>query len=439
MSETGTAARRWEDGSRSLGDALRGHTNSLGLIRLVLAALVIFDHGVPLGGYGVDHVLQLTRQQASLGSLAVAGFFAISGYLIAKSGMNADVLQFLWRRVLRIFPAYWAVLIFTAVVVGPIAWVLEGNSFGTYFSLASDGPVGYFLANWRLRIGAYGIYDIFQHTTPYGHLSGAPVFNGSIWTLIYEFTCYLLIAVLVAFGVLLRARILVPVLTGALFAVQLASFVNPEALGAVFPFFADSHMINLMLTFLFGSCLAVYSRSVPFDDRLGILSLLVLLVSLRTGGFAIVGLPAGAYLVLYLGARIGGRARLVGAKNDYSYGVYVWGFLVEQCLAFAGVWRWGYAAFTIIALAISLGFAWLSWHGVEKHAMALKDWGPGRGWHHWYDRVRSLRAPRRDPAALAAAGPEAAPTAAEPVTESVGEPAAEPVPAERTAPGDVRA
>src|SRR5690554_1974512 len=89
----------------TLGSALQGRSNSLGVIRLVLALLVIVDHAFPLGGFGLDPVWELTRGQASLGLLAVGGFFAISGYLIAKSGLSGDVVQFLWRRFLRIFPA----------------------------------------------------------------------------------------------------------------------------------------------------------------------------------------------------------------------------------------------------------------------------------------------------------------------------------------------
>jgi hypothetical protein len=29
--------------------------------------------------------------------------------------------------------------------------------------------------------------------------------------------------------------------------------------------------------------------------------------------------------------------------------------------------------------------AWLSWHVIEKRAMSLKDWGPGRGLRYWWD------------------------------------------------------
>lgn len=398
MSTTDSALR---PAFRSIGEAMGGHRNALGFIRLVLAAAVIFDHAFPLGGFGTDPFWALSRQQASLGSIAVAGFFVISGYLIAKSGMSADVLQFLWRRVLRIFPAYWAVLLFTALVVAPVVWLTMGRPLDQYFGFGPNSPVYYFTANWTLKIGTYGIYDIFARTTPYGLSVHGSVFNGSIWTLYYEFACYLLIAILVAFGVMIRARVVVPIMTAAVFAIQLAFWVDSSAVARVIPFFGDQYMLNLMFTFLLGSCIAVYSKSIPFDDRLGVLAGIVMLLSLRWGGFAVLGLPTGAYFVLYLGARLGGPLRRVGQKNDYSYGVYVYGFLVEQVLAYMGVYRWGYVPYALIALVVTLGFAWLSWHGVEKHAMALKDLGPGRGWRHWRDRLRGALAARRARPAVA--------------------------------------
>lgn len=397
--------RLWGIMPGSLGEALRGHSNSLGLLRLVLASLVIFDHAFPLGGFGSDPFWTLTHQQASLGSIAVAGFFAISGYLIAKSGLSADALQFMWRRILRIFPAYWGVLAFAAFVVGPIIWVLDGHDLPAYFSFGPNGPFHYIAANWTLTIGTYGIHDIFADTTPYGLEVGSSVFNGSIWTLIYEWTCYLLIAVAVAFGVLLKARIVVPLFTLLLFILQIVMLINPGVVASIFPFFGDQYRLNLTMTFMFGSVLAVYSKQVPYSDGLGILSGIVMLLTLRYGGFTLLGLPAGAYFVMYLGARLGGPLRKVGAKNDYSYGVYVYGFLVQQILAYFGVHTWGYLPYVLLALVVSFGFAWLSWHGIEKHAMALKDWGPGRGWRHWYAAAQgavTARRERRSPSAITA-------------------------------------
>lgn len=377
-----------EDNGPSISAALKGHRNSLGLLRMILASLVIVDHAFPLGGYGIDPFWNVTNGQASLGSIAVLGFFAISGYLIAKSGMSADVVQFVWRRALRIFPAFWLVLLVAAFLVGPVIWMLEGRPFFDYFTLAHNGPVAYIVKNAGLQIGTYGIYDLFATTTPYGHEVGASVFNGSLWTLIYEWQCYMIVAVLVLFGVMIRARIIVPLMAGLLGIVAIAAQLGSDEVQDFIPLLADPQLLGLTFTFLVGSTIAIYSKKVPFDDRLGILAGIVLVLSFRLGGFGTVGVVAGSYFVLYLAARLPKQVQWIGAKNDYSYGIYVYGFLVQQVLAYFGVYRLGYVPFVLIALIITAGCAWVSWHLVEKRALALKDWGPGRGWRYWYDRAR---------------------------------------------------
>jgi peptidoglycan/LPS O-acetylase OafA/YrhL len=376
----------------SLGQALNGSNNSLGLLRFVLASVVIFHHTYPLGGYYPDPFATLTRGQSSLGSLAVAGFFGISGYLIAKSGMGSDVVQFMWRRTLRVFPAYWVVLLVTAFVAGPLVWLGLGREFADYFTTGPGGPFHYFTANWTLTIGTYGIHDLLAETTPYGREINGSVFNGAIWTLYYEWFCYLIIAVLVTFGVLKKARIIVPVLAGFFLLMQVLAMATPGAVGAVIPALADPYKVSLGLTFLVGSTLAVYSKQIPFDNKLGVFSALVLLLSLRYGGFATVGTVAGVYFVMYLGARLPRQLHWIGAKNDYSYGIYIYGFLVQQLTAHLGWYSLGFFPYAFIALALTFCLAFLSWHLVEKRAMALKNWGPGRGWHYWYDRVRGRRA-----------------------------------------------
>jgi peptidoglycan/LPS O-acetylase OafA/YrhL len=376
------------DVARTIGDALAGHGNSLGFIRLVLASVVIFDHAFPLGGFGADPLYRITDGQQSLGSLAVDGFFAISGYLIAKSALSADILQFMWRRFLRIFPAYWAVLILTAFVVIPVVWVAQGESLANYFHFASNGPARFVYGNFTLNIHTYGIWNVFTSTTPYGLEIHASAVNGSIWTLIYEWNCYLLIGALLVFGVLKNAKIVVPILTGVLFIVQVVLIIDPTQIPSFIPWLSDQYSIMLTLTFLLGSCIALYSRKIPYSTGLGILSALIFLFTLHYGGFQTVGVPAGVYLTLYLGARLPKVLHRVGQKNDYSYGVYIWGFLVEQVLARVGLYKLGYVPFAVGALIISLGMAWLSWHVIEKRAMSLKDWGPGRGLRYWWDRIR---------------------------------------------------
>lgn len=384
----------------SIGEALNGHNNALGLIRLVLASLVIVDHAFPLGGFGKDPFWSATQDQASLGSLAVAGFFAISGYLITKSGMSGDVVQFMWKRTLRIFPAYWALLVFTAFVVAPILWVSAGSSLESFFSGQGNGvgvsPYYFVTGNWTLNIGTYGIYDLLLETTPYGREIQGSALNGSIWTLIYEWQCYLLIGVVVLFGVMTRAKLIVPILTFSYLFAQLALTFGWQPVTGVLPsYLSDPYTSSLGFTFLMGSLIAVYSRQIQFDFKMGLFSLAVLLITLRFGGFNTIGVIAGAYFILFLAAWLPKRLHWIGRKNDYSYGIYIYGFLAQQVLAYMLVYKLGFWPFVLISWIVTFVMAWLSWHFIEKRAMSLKDWGPGRGVRYLFAWTKLDRAVNR--------------------------------------------
>jgi peptidoglycan/LPS O-acetylase OafA/YrhL len=371
---------------RSLSDALGGHRNSFGLLRLVLAASVILSHAFPLGGWGEDPTLNITKGQESIGGFAVIGFFAISGYLIAKSGAATDVVQFLWRRVLRIFPAFWAVLLVGACIVGPVIWSLEGNSFRGYISLSPGGPFRYVVSNWDLVMRQWGIFDIFANSTPYGHIVKMSVFNGSLWTLTYEWGCYLIIAALVLFGLMKRARFLILILTLFYYIAEAANLAVPGSSHLLSPLLADQYRVSLPLIFMIGACLAMYSKEIPFDNRLGIFSGVVVVFTLANGGWVLLGYPALAYFLMWAAASLPQRLQWIGAKNDYSYGMYVYGFLVLQVTAYFGWFKWGYLPWVLATLVITAGCAWLSWHVVEKRALALRDWGPGRGVRYWWQK-----------------------------------------------------
>lgn len=376
------------DPARTISSALRGHDNALGLIRLVLALAVLVSHTWPLGGFGHDPGSGISRGQTTLGGLSVAGFFAISGYLITKSGMSADVMQFLWRRVLRIFPAFLLMLLLAALVLGPVIWTLDGHAFADYFARSGASPWHYIGSNWTLHVGTWGILDIFQQSTPYGRATGTSVINGSTWTLEYEWMCYLLVAILLAAGVLAKARPIVVAVAAVVFAGQIVQHVSPGAMGAVLPPLADPQFLSLAYPFVVGAVFAVYSRSVPLTPRFGIAAGIVLVWTLLNGGYAIVGVPAGVYFVLWAGSAIPGRLRTIGQKNDISYGVYLFAFPVQQTLAYAGLYKLGPVPMILGAAAVVLAVSWLSWRFVEKPAMSLKGWGPGRGFAYWVQRFR---------------------------------------------------
>lgn len=381
--------------AKPLSELLSGrHANALNAVRLLLAAAVIFSHAFPLGGWGADRFFGVFKEQENLGGVAVIGFFAISGYLITKSAANKDVLQYMWARVLRIFPAFWLVLLVAAVIVGPLIWLIEGRPVSDYLLRGQGTAVGYLLGNWDLTIRQWGIFDIFIGN-PYGVEVGGSVFNGSLWTLAYEWGAYLVIAVLVLFGAMKYARVLVPALLGLALLAQVLRLSGSAGFPALYPLLADGLMVNLLTAFLWGALFAVLANRIIIDDRLGLLAFVITSYTLLFGGFGVVGFPAFAYFLFWVSVRVPDWVKRIGAKNDYSYGIYLYGWLVQQVLAYFGwnhfEWSWaGYAFYTITTLIITTVLAMVSWHVLEKPALSLKDRGPGRGLRYWGERVAAL-------------------------------------------------
>lgn len=84
--------------------------------------------------------------------------------------------------------------------------------------------------------------------------------------------------------------------------------------------------------------------------------------------------PALVYPVLWIGAHL--PLQRVGAKNDYSYGFYIYGYPVQRLLAMWGVWRAGYFIYLAACVACTAPLAIVSWWALEKHALRLKDLDP---------------------------------------------------------------
>jgi peptidoglycan/LPS O-acetylase OafA/YrhL len=74
--------------------------------------------------------------------------------------------------------------------------------------------------------------------------------------------------------------------------------------------------------------------------------------------------------VLALGSRPGFLPKLPEKMGDWSYGLYLYGFPVQQVLAMFGLANAGIAVFAVVSTAIGLAFAGLSWFWVEKPALA---------------------------------------------------------------------
>ncbi|UQX88186.1 acyltransferase [Jatrophihabitans telluris] len=365
------ADQRWVT-SRVLSDVFSGRSNSLGFLRWVFATLVVVDHSFPIGGFngGVDPTWKWSRSQDSLGGIAVGGFFVVSGFLVTRSWFTSrGTLRFLWRRFLRIFPGFWVCLIVTAFLLAPIAWRHERGGLTGVYSVGQDSVWHYISANFWLTMHQYNIAGLFTHT-PYGRTGYPAAWDGSLWTLIYEFKCYLFLAVLGLVG-LLRYRRVVLGLTAASYALMLSWLIDPAWASKLLPMLSDVYVARFLFLFLLGSTIAFYADSLLIDDRIGILAVLLGLYSLHHGGWLLIGYPCLAYAIVWLAIRL----PLQGFERigDLSYGTYIYAFPLQMLLAEYGLQRHGPAIFVLASIALAGVAALLSWHLVEKHALRLKN------------------------------------------------------------------
>jgi len=349
---------------------LRRGANSLNFLRLVLASLVIVSHSITLGGFGNQQFLG----NQTLGSLAVDGFFGISGYLICASavrhtGQHGRLIglgRYLWDRILRIYPAFWVCLLVTALIFGPIGWLADHQSLGGYWS-HPDGPLHYVTVNFTLVMHQYPISG-----TP-AHVPNSGGWDFSLWTLEWEFLCYLGIGLLAILGLLLRRRV---VLMLAVFAWLLEFLMYLHVRVVPQPLWT---MLRFAPIFMVGALLYLYRDRVPDSGYLALGLTALAVVGLKTGQpnlfFSdwLTG-PALAYPVLWLGAHL--PCRRIGATNDISYGVYIYGWAVGQLLALAGVQAAGYFPYMLATVACTVPLAAASWWLIEKRALKARSWVP---------------------------------------------------------------
>ena len=194
-----------------LGD-LDFRSNSIGFLRLLFAATVVWSHAFPLGGFGEDPLNRLNFNAPTTGLLAVGGFFVLSGFLITRSYETvSSVGRFIWHRFLRIFPAFWTCLVVTAFGLAPLAFAYQHGTLHHYFAEV-PAPWSYVTSNFFLAIYQQRIGTVFAHVpSPFDT-------NLSLWTLSPEFFCYLCVAALGIVGVIRRAPAAVGIVALLLFA-----------------------------------------------------------------------------------------------------------------------------------------------------------------------------------------------------------------------------
>jgi peptidoglycan/LPS O-acetylase OafA/YrhL len=362
----------------TLAEAFDPRDNVLTAMRLALAGAVATVHALAVG-FGHQPWLG----SSTVGDLAVDGFFVLSGFLVTASLLKrATLTRYAWHRVLRIMPGFWVCLLVIAVVVAPVIAVMQGRSALSVWTAEEDSAVDFLVQNSALLMNQFGIAGLPEDVPTPG------VLNGALWTLFYEAICYIAIAVLGVIGILRR-----PVLVGG---IVLVLWVV-TAVQVVTPVLEQERLLRFLLLFMLGALALLQSHRVPMRWWLAVGSLgLVALGLVLLPDYRALAAPAFTYLMLYLMVRVPPPSRLV---SDYSYGLYVYHWPVQQVLLVAGLTALGEPAFVVITVGVALAVAAVSWRVIERPALSLKD-------AVWVDRIPALRVALERPPAGTPTGQE---------------------------------
>lgn len=341
------------------------HSNNIGLIRLIFASLVVVAHAYVLTGIAMQEPLAVYTETFTLGSLGVDGFFLISGYLITQSMAHSRSQgEYLLKRMLRIYPAF-----IVAFVLGGLlaAWIRPGYPIEPWRSLFLFHPV-----------------DIKPAPGAEGFTANSPM-----WTIAYEFRCYLGVMLLAATGLLARRR---SVLILAIGLWCLYIFIKIPQLWSIRAFKAplpvDILIGNMLPTIRFFAVFAV--GIVVYLYREAILPRLSWWIALLALAGIILTLPNqligeslfmvfAAAIIFWLAFRVDlGPLQTINDRWDISYGTYLYGWPIGNLLIW---WRpdWAIGPFILVNLIGAWLLGAVSWFLLERYCnmKLLKTLMPG--------------------------------------------------------------
>lgn len=331
----------------------------------MFAGCVIITHAYPLtGSQECDWLCQVTNGQYTFSWIAVRGFFVISGYLIFQSmERSGDLADFYWKRILRLFPALAVVLILT-VVLGPFVYE---NDTPYLLNKAVRTYIPNNLRIYRLQYDIPGIFDNNPHKS---------AINGSLWTIPFEFTMY--VAVSLLFFIKSNRKLVMLALSVAyLLLAKLDVFNFTEIQKWNFKVL-DWYLIELGVYFAAGSLLAAVRIADISKQYIGVLLILSLAMFVFSTGhrfFSLASVTLLPVIIICIGLLpVYGISNVTKHIGDLSYGIYIYGFPVQQTLVY--YFGMNHVNLIFTSLMISAMLAYLSWHLIEAPALKLKSLKP---------------------------------------------------------------
>jgi peptidoglycan/LPS O-acetylase OafA/YrhL len=347
--------------------------NNLDFIRLVLAIAVLYCHCYVLY-YGTEDTVEplwvASGKQLSIGSMSLNFFFVISGYLVLQSWNNSKgLLDYLRKRVLRIYPGFLVSSLLCLLVFAPL------GTADFYM------PFGY----WKLYYESINIPQVLlsmvqlsEPAVPWT-LKNAPVYgtiNGALWTIRYEFFCYLFIPLIGYLG-LYRKKYFILLLFCIAFISELFQYY-----GDIFLFQWKEYEIigkpdffpRFFTYFLSGMCFYKYKDVIPRSRVLLVVSLVIMAISTFFFKGLVLTQPVfGTYILFYLAFTSTISFKSFSSLGDFSYGVYIYAWPVQQLIILYLEKHLNLSLLFILTFSVTMVLAYLSWHFIEKPFLNFKE------------------------------------------------------------------
>ncbi len=334
--------------------------NNYDFLRVFAAICITFTHSFNLLKQDKREVLMtVSNQRLDFAFLGLCIFFSISGYLIAKSADTSPSFKsYLWKRFLRIQPLLIFVCILSIFIVGPIFTSL---SLRSYFN--NINSYTYF----RNIMPLFGIQ--FQLPNVFSNNIGEAGINGSLWTLIVEERLYLIVGML--FLLKRKKQNLFVYFVAILNFVYLLhhSFFNSNLIN-----YLNGGHVFYALMFLNASCFYILKIAFIKQSNVYLFSIIIIALLFFTRYFSFnqsIQVLLIPFLINAI-AHIKAPTNHIGKYGDFTYGIYIFSFPVQQMLIASKTLNENPYELFFFTLMIVIPIAVLSWHFIEKKMLSLK-------------------------------------------------------------------
>lgn len=332
--------------------------NNFQLIRFAAASGVFLSHTFPLGGFGLGGKAQM------LGHVSLNVFFVISGFLVCKSYFVRPIKIYLISRFLRIFPALTIAVFISVFVIG-----LGMTSLDPLTYLGQPEIYEYIVKNVLL------IFPDIPKTLPgvFHDSTYIPTVNAPLWSLPYEVFCYLILA-LIGFITKAKTKIYTFTLVSSVilticYYIYTANIITKTTDFAVL---FDKDFYRLLSMFFLGVFIYLFRHKIILSNKYMVVLLIVFCMTILYRPVNIVFFYLTcAYLIFYFAFIPRGYLLKFNLLGDYSYGIYILGYPIQQAVESLYP-ELNLISYFTVSYLVTLLLAILSWHIIEKKSLLIK-------------------------------------------------------------------